>query len=183
MAVGLSIAGAALGVLVLAALTASSLAECDFTPTCRPGETYRVAIPCDGKCSAYIQCQDGAATEKMCGKFFWHQNEFDAATLDCVRNADCDWWKKIEPSTTSTTTTTTEAATTAASSAAPETTAAPSSSEAPTTPAPVTAQPTTAAPTTSPRTTSTPSPAESKATSPLAAMSSVVLAAVLAVFL
>ncbi|KAJ1519250.1 hypothetical protein ONE63_004553 [Megalurothrips usitatus] len=116
--------------VVAAALAAVTPPICDFEPSCRPGETYRVPIPCEGKCSNYIQCTDGAAVEKKCGKFFWHQNQFDAQQLDCVRDADCDWWKTTTTTSTSTTPATTTVTAAPSTPTTTETTPAPSSTEA-----------------------------------------------------
>ncbi|XP_034247252.1 mucin-2-like [Thrips palmi] len=109
--------------VALLALLAAAAADCGFHADCRPGETYRVAIPCDGKCASYVQCADGEAAEKKCGKFFFTQKYFDPVKLDCVRDAvDCDWWKKVTTSTAAPTPTTTAEPETTPSTASTETT-------------------------------------------------------------
>lgn len=164
----------------LAALVAAVAASCDFKPECRQGETYLVAIPCENKCSYYIQCQDGVSSELKCGKSFWRQTSFDPATLKCIRDVDCDWWKKLTttpapttasaPTETPTTTTTTE-------SFVPSTATAEASSTAEPTPTTTSTPSSTAAPASDP----TPPPADSAA-APLAAASSILVGA-LALFL
>ncbi|XP_052125055.1 threonine-rich protein-like [Frankliniella occidentalis] len=195
-AVGLSQHGLLLAAVVLACCAAAPAlaSSCDFQAECRPGETYRLAIPCEGKCSNYIQCQDGEAAEKKCGKFLWQQKQFDAQALECVRTTDCDWWKKVVSTTTSTSTTTAASTSTPVSTptTTPTSTPAPETTEA-TSPPTVTPEPsssssseqptTTPAPGTTPAPSSTPPPSESGAPAPLAALGPALLAASIALIL
>lgn len=123
-----SAAGLALVLAALLPLLAFAAADCGFHADCRPGETYRVPIPCEGKCSSYVQCTNGAAAEKKCGKYFFTTKSFDPVSLECVRDTvDCDWWKKVVTTTTGAPPTTTPAAST--STPAPETTPSTSTTE------------------------------------------------------
>lgn len=172
----------------LAAMLSCVAADCGFHADCRPGETYQVAIPCEGKCSSYVQCADGVATEKRCGKYFFVTKNFDPVKLECVRDTvDCDWWKKIVTTTAAPPTTPTAATSTPAPETTPSTSTtetAPTSTEASSTAAPdTTAQPSssTSAPSSSPPPPA-PTPADSAA-APLAAAAPALLAAAVALLL
>ncbi|KAK3909156.1 Levansucrase, partial [Frankliniella fusca] len=185
MAVRPSHHGPAALLLAVVVLSCSAAAlECDFQPDCRPGETYRLPIPCEGKCAFYIQCENGVPTETRCGKFFFTQKQFDASKLECVKSTDCDWWKKLS----TTTTTSTAAPTTTTGAPAPDTTPTPSSTEATSTsttvtPEPPSSSPTSAAPSTTAAPTSTPPPSESGAAAQLAALGPALCAAAVALIL